>query len=215
MEDRNNIIRSMISMTGRAQNQQQASSSANVPLDIFSQLDPAVVNQVRQEYLASQTDHDISTTTTTTLEPTLDELLDSLAHEKTITKKLALALDRMKNETPVLQTIAECQSAQNEREKRLHHERNALLERHQAKLETILAKEWIGAKNADEKQSFKEKAAEELDQMDRRILRELDLELRRQQEIFKKIKVPLFYVTKDPSAISLQQQVISLLKTKE
>ncbi|CAO3590689.1 unnamed protein product [Absidia cylindrospora] len=189
MEDRNNIIRSMISMTGRDQNQQQASPFANVPLDIFSQLDPTVINQVRQEYMASQTGHDTNTTTASTPEPTLDELLDSLAHEKTITEKLVLALDRMKNETPVLRTIAECQSAQNEQEKRLHHERKVLLERHQSQLDTILAKEWIGAKNADEKRSFKEKAAEELDQMDRRILREFDLELRRQQEIFKKVSV--------------------------
>ncbi|KAI8098792.1 uncharacterized protein BX664DRAFT_319601 [Halteromyces radiatus] len=205
MDDGNNVIRSLLSKAGKGQTSK--STNTNIPsLDLLSQLDPAIIQQVRQEYITTQQWSNNSNNTLS-----LDQLLDSMVQVTSITPELISLLDRMKKETTVLETIAVCQRAQNEKERQLSKQRNLLLEKHKNQLDTILAKQMIGAKNADEKYEFEERSKIELGQMDRHILRELDKETQALQLALKKHKVPLFYVTKDPTILSLQKEIISLL----
>ncbi|CAO3649409.1 unnamed protein product [Cunninghamella echinulata] len=192
-----------------------SSSSRSIPnpaLDI-SQFNPDIVKQVQQEYWKNQIIQKSATLNedNSKSKNELDDLLESLSKVSNITTEVKTALEKMKKETNILQVISACQKQQNEKERQLYKQRNELLRRHKKELDTLQAKGYIGADITNEKKEFDTKCKLEKVQMDKHIIREMDKEIRSQQEVLKNLKVPLFSVTKDTDKITLQHQVLTIL----
>ncbi|KAI9309697.1 hypothetical protein BJ944DRAFT_258149 [Cunninghamella echinulata] len=192
-----------------------SSGSCDLPnpvLDI-SQFNPDIVKQVQQEYWKNQIIQKSATLNKDNSESKnkLEDLLESLSKVSSVTTEVKTALEKMKKETNILQVISTCQKQQNEKERQLYKQRNELLRRHKKELDMLQAKGCIGADITNEKKEFDTKCKMEKIQMDKHIIREMDKEIRSQQEILKNLKVPLFSITKDTDKIALQHQVLTIL----
>ncbi|KAI8060936.1 hypothetical protein BC940DRAFT_245810, partial [Gongronella butleri] len=162
----------------------------------LAQFQASVVNEVRSEFKTQQ----------------LDQQLQAHARISKLTPDVETLLDRMTKETDVLATLARCQANQNAKERELWAQRQALKKEHDGVLASIHAREALGAKLPAEKRQAEQDARDALVRMDRLVLREMDGQVRKVQEALAKVRVPGFYVTKDPAQIKLQRQILARLQ---
>ncbi|ORX61766.1 hypothetical protein DM01DRAFT_1404505 [Hesseltinella vesiculosa] len=162
---------------------------------LLSFLSPDVVNQVRQDYSKQK----------------LEELLKLHVHATELTPEIEILLERMIKETNVNMVLDSCQAEQNKRERELWQRREDIKEEHEKMMASIEAKEAMGVKLPNEKRQVQQATKDALLRMDRFVLREMDMQVRIQQEALMAIHVPGFHVTKDQAIIEFQENIIRKL----
>ncbi|KAL9551333.1 hypothetical protein MBANPS3_004312 [Mucor bainieri] len=161
----------------------------------LSSINPALIQQVRQEYIAKKSTE------------------DSLRNATSLTPEVLIAIANMAKETELKSVMKKCKQRQDEKEKELYAHRESIKSRYRKQKENLMAKELIGVKvDPNEIRSIDRELDRELRSMDLQILKEMDKEVRFLQQEFVRLKVPLFKVSSDPSDLKLQQKVLFILQ---
>ncbi|OAD08873.1 hypothetical protein MUCCIDRAFT_159047 [Mucor lusitanicus CBS 277.49] len=161
----------------------------------LSSINPALIQQVRQEYLTKKTTE------------------DSLRNATSLTPEVLIAIANMAKETELKSVMKKCKQRQDEKERELFAHRESIKSRYKKQKENLLAKELIGVKvDPNETRSIDRELDRELRSMDLQILKEMDKEVRYLQQEFVRLKVPLFKVSNDPNDLKLQQKVLFILQ---
>ncbi|KAI9488943.1 hypothetical protein BDB00DRAFT_876910 [Zychaea mexicana] len=201
-------------------------SSISVPSGMnLGAIDPALIAEVRQEFLSQQAptrmdphDHDqqqqqqqfqYQDQEQEQQTDTLDSLLDSLRSATEITPQVLVGLGRMCKETELLDVLRECQQIQHDTERNLSSKRQTIESRHQKARDALFAQELVGG--TPDYESLDQQTQADLRKMDMHILREMDSQLRSQQVKLAKLKVPFFKQTFDPAEIEMQHKILSIL----
>ncbi|GAN08467.1 hypothetical protein MAM1_0206c07979 [Mucor ambiguus] len=161
----------------------------------LSSISPALIQQVRQEYLTKKSTE------------------DSLRNATSLTPEVLIAIANMAKETELKSVMKKCKQRQDEKEKELYAHRESIKTRYKKQKENLLAKELIGVKVVpNEIRSVDRELDRELRSMDLQILKEMDKEVKYLQQEFVRLKVPLFKVSNDPNDLKLQQKVLFILQ---
>ncbi|CAO0794243.1 unnamed protein product [Mucor circinelloides] len=161
----------------------------------LSNINPALIQQVRQEYLTKKSTE------------------DSLKNATSLTPEVLIAIANMAKETELKSVMKKCKQRQDDKEKELYSHRESIKNRYKKQKENVMAKELIGVKvDANEMRSIDRELDRELRSMDLHILKEMDKEVRYLQQEFVRLKVPLFKVSNDPNDLKLQQKVLFILQ---
>ncbi|KAK4510297.1 putative elongator complex protein 1 [Mucor velutinosus] len=161
----------------------------------LSSINPALIQQVRQEYLTKKSAE------------------DSLRNATSLTPEVLIAIANMAKETELKSVLKKCKQRQDAKEKELYAHREYIKSRYKKQKENVMAKELIGVKvDASEIRSIDRELDRELRSMDLQILKEMDKEARYLQQEFVRLKVPLFKVSNDPNDLKLQQKVLFILQ---
>ncbi|KAI7873630.1 hypothetical protein K492DRAFT_154700, partial [Lichtheimia hyalospora FSU 10163] len=193
--------------------------SFNLPSSVdLAAIDPDVIQQVRQEYWATQQQQPSvpppqqqqSRETHDDDKDSLNALLDSIQGATRINSKVLMALGRLTKETNVIAILQGCKESQHRKENELYQQRQELVQQHQKKRDALFAKELVGA--SVDWESLEKQSEKELKQMDTHIVHEMDREIRSQQAKLAKLRVPFFKVTSSMDDIKMQHKVLSILQ---
>ncbi|RCH79595.1 hypothetical protein CU098_003042 [Rhizopus stolonifer] len=164
-----------------------------VGLDL-SKISQNVIDQVRNEYLATKKNQEIKNATS-------------------ITPEVLSAISRLVKETNLIDTLKQCKSRQDKKERELYAHRESIRERYRKQKDGVLAKQLIGVQKVDkELKQIENEMSKELHRMDLQIIKDMDTEVKHLQQAFSKLDVPFFKVTNDPQDIKLQQKVLFILQ---
>ncbi|KAI9278217.1 hypothetical protein BDA99DRAFT_491476 [Phascolomyces articulosus] len=215
------------------------SAGINIPTGMsLAAIDPALIAEVRQEFLSTQ-QQQYSTEEFYDPQPandfydpqsangfyetqpvedyyhqqpsedSLDFLLDSLRSATQVTPQVLVALGRMCKETDLLSVLRECQQAQHRIEEELFRKRQEVESSHQKSRDALFAQELVG--KTPDYEVLEKKSQAELKKIDIHVLRQMDSQLRIQQDRLAKLKVPFFKQTLDPAEIQMQHKILSIL----
>ncbi|KAI8141580.1 hypothetical protein BJV82DRAFT_670491 [Fennellomyces sp. T-0311] len=194
-----------ISIAQAPSTSQTTESALDIPSGIsLSAIDPSLIAEVRQEYLSQQTPSEQRLD-----EDSLGTLLDSLQNATQVTPQVLVALGRMCKETNLLQVLRECKQSQHRKEEELNSRRTEIEGRYQKSRDAYFAQELVGI--TPDWEGLEKQAQADLRKMDMHIVREMDNELRSQQEKLAKLKVPFFRQTVGREDMQMQHKVLSIL----
>ncbi|KAG2185083.1 hypothetical protein INT43_000996 [Umbelopsis isabellina] len=205
----NSLNQTFASATSQAPNLQP---SYNID---FSLLDPALVSQVRSEYLAQKSSNNAPPAPKAMESSTSAN--DNLEAAKSITPEVLVRLSQLAKDTDLLTVLHDMQEEQHNREKEMWSRREKLKGTLDKEREHLLAshqfclRDMIGIDVTKELEELDTKIANEMKRFDHSIIRDMDRQKKRQEEELIKLQVPFFHKTQDPVLIKLQAKVFKIL----
>lgn len=159
----------------------------------LTKINPDLIKEVRQEYLATQKNKehdDISTATT-------------------LTPEVLVYIGRLVKETNVIEVLKKCKQRQDRKERELYAHRQSVISRYNKLKDTIRAKELIGVYDTHALQTLERDMKNELRLLDMEIVKDMDKEVGYLQQQMGMLKVPFF--TGHENDMNLQHKVLSIL----
>ncbi|KAI8355163.1 hypothetical protein BD560DRAFT_336056, partial [Blakeslea trispora] len=160
----------------------------------LSKISQNAIDQVRDEYLATQR-------------------TESVRNATSITPEVLATISQMIKETNLLTVLKQCKARQDKKEKELFSHRLAIQQQYKKQKDSVMAKQLIGIEGSErELKAIDHEMNKELHRMDLQIIKDMDAEATYLQREFVKLNVPLFKVSQDPKDIKLQQKVLFILQ---
>ncbi|KAJ2961575.1 hypothetical protein NQZ79_g3176 [Umbelopsis isabellina] len=190
--------------TGAAQNALNQTLTSAIPQALnlqpsynidFSLLDPALVSQVRSEYLAQQSSNNAPAPKAKESFTDVDNDNEDLEAAKSITPEVLVKLSHLAKDTDLLAVLRNLQEEQHSREKEMWSRREELKAKLDKEREHLLARDIIGIDVTKELEELDTEIANELKKFDHSIIRDMDRQKKRQEEELIKVCSRLSCIT--------------------